>query len=182
MVELRPDGERVFLEERVGASGRWLPTADDLETLRGCEWVHAAGLHADPGVLARLAGSRMSLDMSGRPRTLLPVLAPHLELVFFSGDREGRDDALGLARAAVEHGAGAAVVTRGSEGSLAFDGRLVERSAEPAEVVDTLGAGDALIVAVITARLDGATLAEALDAGSRAAALACSHYGAWTPA
>jgi fructoselysine 6-kinase len=181
-VALRADGERVFLDELVGASGRWLPSARDLESLNGCTWVHAAGLHADPGVLARLAGPRISFDVSHHGRPLLPQIAPHLEIAFFSGERGGRERALALAQDAVALGARAAVVTRGREGSLAFDGELVEVAARPVEVVDTLGAGDALIAATIAARIDGAELADALEAGARAAARACGHYGAWEAA
>jgi sugar/nucleoside kinase (ribokinase family) len=52
----------------------------------------------------------------------------------------------------------------------------------PVEVVDTLGAGDALIAGVIEALLDGADLAAALAAGGAAAAQACTHFGAWQAA
>jgi fructoselysine 6-kinase len=182
LVELRSDGERVFLEERVGASGDWLPSTADLEVLSGCAWVHAAGLHAGPGVLTRLAGQRISFDVSHHGRPLLPQLAPHLEIAFFSGAQNGRDAALALAQEAVALGARAAVVMRGRDGSLAFDGRLVEVPAQPVDVVDTLGAGDALIAAVIAARIGGAHLTEALEAGAHAAARACGHYGAWEAA
>ena len=74
------------------------------------------------------------------------------------------------------------MVTRGREGSLAFDGAVVDVPAQPVEVVDTLGAGDALIAAVIAARIDGAEMADALAAGAQAAARACAHYGAWEAA
>ena len=46
-------------------------------------------------------------------------------------------------------------------------------------MVDTLGAGDALIAAVIAARGAGTEIEQALAAGSAAAARACTHYGAW---
>jgi fructoselysine 6-kinase len=182
LVELRPDGERVFLEERVGASGHWLPSAADLQAISRCAWVHAAGLHADPGALANLAGPRISFDVSHHGRPLLPQIAPRLEIAFFSGEHGGRDAAVALAQEAVTLGARAAVVTRGRQGSLAFDGEVVEVAAQPVEVVDTLGAGDALIAAVINARIGGADMAEALEAGARAAARACGHYGAWEAA
>jgi sugar/nucleoside kinase (ribokinase family) len=51
--------------------------------------------------------------------------------------------------------------------------------AQPVEVIDTLGAGDALIAAVIAARVRGQEIEQALAAGSAAAAQACRHYGAW---
>jgi sugar/nucleoside kinase (ribokinase family) len=51
----------------------------------------------------------------------------------------------------------------------------------PAKVVETLGAGDALIAGVITALLDGAPPPVALERGAGAAAAACEHIGAWPP-
>ena len=56
---------------------------------------------------------------------------------------------------------------------------VVERPAVLARVVDTLGAGDALIAGVIAAMLVGTEPAQALDRGIRAAATACEHIGAW---
>jgi fructoselysine 6-kinase len=183
LVELTPDGDRVFLEERLGTSGIYEPPQSTLEAIVRCAWVHAAGLHADPHVLSRLRGVPISYDFSQQHRReLVAELAKHLEIAFFSGARQGRDEAVAIAREAVAAGARSAVVTLGREGSLGFDGELVERPAPPAEVVDTLGAGDALIAGVIAARLDGAGLADALDAGGRAAARTCGHYGAWRAA
>ena len=74
-----------------------------------------------------------------------------------------------------------AVVTRGRQGSLAPGATVIEVAAEPVDVVDTLGAGDALIAGVIASRLRGMDLAQALAEGASAAARACTHYGAWKP-
>jgi sugar/nucleoside kinase (ribokinase family) len=61
------------------------------------------------------------------------------------------------------------------------DGVVVEQSAVPARVVDTLGAGDALIAGVIAATLEGLSPRAALETGAWAAAAACEHLGAWAP-
>jgi sugar/nucleoside kinase (ribokinase family) len=45
--------------------------------------------------------------------------------------------------------------------------------------VDTLGAGDAYIAAVISALVEGAPLPSAMERGAHAAARTCTHYGAW---
>jgi fructoselysine 6-kinase len=182
VVELRPDGERVFLEERLGANGVYAPPPRTLAAVSTCAWAHAAGLRGDPDALTGLQGPRLSYDFAQRETPQqIALLAPLLEIAFFSGARMTREAGLALARGALDHGAQAAVVTRGGEGSLAVDAAgLIERPAEPVRVVDTLGAGDALIAAVISARLAGASLAQALAAGARAAAAACTHRGAWT--
>lgn len=181
VVELRPDGERIFLEERLGANAVYAPSAEALQAVSGCAWVHGAGLRGDPLALTQLHGPPISYDFAQRETPeQIAALAPSLEIAFLSGARLHRHDAWLLAEQVVENGARAAVVTRGREGCLGFDGRLVERPAEPVAVVDTLGAGDALIAAVISARLAGADLADALAAGTQAAARACTHRGAWT--
>jgi ribokinase len=71
------------------------------------------------------------------------------------------------------------VVTLGAAGALWTDGREVARaSAEPAQVVDSTGAGDAFAAGFIAARAQGASPAEALAAGCRLAASAVTTSGA----
>jgi fructoselysine 6-kinase len=182
IVELTAAGDRVFVEERLGVGLGYRPSRDEMAFLRGCQWVHAAGL-SDPGQLAGLHPSRMSYDFSQLgPGPMLKELAPILEVAFLSGAGMTRREAVELARSTVAAGARLAVVTRGREGSMAWNGRLVEQPATPVEVVDTLGAGDALIAGVIASLVEGAAVDGALAAGGEAAALACSHFGAWQPA
>ena len=71
------------------------------------------------------------------------------------------------------------VVTLGEEGALWSDGADVVRvAAEPAEVVDTTGAGDAFAAGLLAARLRGAGTEEALRAGCALAARAVGSTGA----
>ncbi len=182
LVELRPNGDRVFVEEHFGASGQYRPSAAALARLDSRTWVHGVGV-ATPAALLQLEHARVSYDFSDTSEpSLVDALAPRLDLAFISAAGGDRQTALACAEAAVAAGAKAAVVTRGGEGSLAFNGRVVERPADPVAVVDTLGAGDALIAAVIAAHVRGADMQTALDHGARAAAHTCTHYGAWEAA
>ena len=73
-----------------------------------------------------------------------------------------------------------AVVTLGSQGALWSDGtRIVRADAEPVDVIDTTGAGDAFAAGLIAARHGGAEPAEALAAGCRLATRAVGRTGAW---
>jgi fructoselysine 6-kinase len=110
---------------------------------------------------------------------LIARLAPRLEIAFFSGADLEREQAVALGERTVAAGAALAVVTRGRSGSMALNSAIIEVPAQPVEVIDTLGAGDALIAAVIAARVRGQGIEHALAAGSAAAARACRHYGAW---
>ena len=180
-VRLSRDGERVFLSERTGVSGGYRPPVEAVEFLDGCDWVHAAGLAVGEPLLPRLRSRHRSYDFSTPDPGRIRELAADLDIAFLSVGGIDRDQAVALARAAVAAGARAAVVTRGRHGSLAaWDGRLAEQPAEQAGVVDTLGAGDALIAAVISSVVAGADLDQALAEGARAAAAACTHIGAFT--
>ncbi len=75
-----------------------------------------------------------------------------------------------------------AVLTRGAQGSLVFQGaeRVVVPAAH-AEVVDTTGAGDAYAAGFLAGRAAGRSLAGCGSLGSLAAAAAIGHYGARPP-
>ena len=101
-----------------------------------------------------------------------------------------------FARHALQGGAGLVVVTRGAQGVYAAmgTGLALERPALAVTVVDTVGAGDTFQAGLLSwlarrglltrgglAGLDAATLAQALDFASRAAAVTCSRRGADLP-
>ena len=73
------------------------------------------------------------------------------------------------------------VMTGGGEGAWGIAADMAEPVHQPArrvKAVDTTGAGDCFHAALIAARLDGATLREALAFASAAAALKVQHRGA----
>ena len=92
------------------------------------------------------------------------------------------DDAtcLAAARRLCALGAGAVVITLGAAGSfgLGRDGTALNMPALPVDVVDTTGAGDTYIGALAAARVRGLPLADAMERGTAAAALAVSRLGA----
>jgi fructoselysine 6-kinase len=169
-------GERRFVREVYGVAAEYRVSEIVAGELRGYRWVHMAR-QPDAVVrapLLRAAGVALSYDFCDVwDAELAARLAPDLDVAFFSGDR-------GAAAEAVAHGARIAVATLGGGGSLACSphGRI-EQPALPAEIVDTLGAGDALIAAFIAATLRGADARDSLRAGAEAAADACGHPGAW---
>jgi ribokinase len=71
------------------------------------------------------------------------------------------------------------VLTLGSKGALAVrDGERIAIAAPSVSVVDTTGAGDALVGALAAALDRGALLRQALAEGVAAGSLACSNHGA----
>lgn len=99
--------------------------------------------------------------------------------IFMNADRIG-DDPVPFMEECVRGGASVVVCTLGERGAIAVsvgegegEGERMQRTevaAEPVEVLDTNGAGDAFMSGVLDARLAGSSLADALAAGARHAA------------
>lgn len=83
-------------------------------------------------------------------------------------------------QALVVRGAGTAVITLGSEGSVTIDdeGRVLRMPSLSRSVVDTTAAGDTFIGAFAAARVQGMPIFECMAAGARAAAVTVSRLGA----
>jgi fructoselysine 6-kinase len=182
-VELRPGGERSFLDEAYGASEFFRLDDDGLELLDGCAWVHAAHLTGAAETIRRLGerGHRLSYDFSDHgDLELRAALCRHLHVAFFSAPDEDASAAAELAAAALAEGAQIAVITRGARGSLAaVPGERFEQKAKAVTPVDTLGAGDAFIAAMIAALVAGASIPESLRRAAEAAAKTCEVIGPW---
>jgi fructoselysine 6-kinase len=114
------------------------------------------------------------LSVNAAPKDLDP---DGLSIGFFSADGS-REVAEASLRQMLEAGAALAVVTMGSRGSMASDGRnCASAQARSVRPVDTTGAGDTFIAAFIDAQMRGLDLKASLDAGGDAAANTCLHYG-----
>jgi sugar/nucleoside kinase (ribokinase family) len=147
----------------------------------------------DPAAVARVtAAEHVVLDLSAVGQGLLPAavaggatlwtdlhdydgvaefhrpFADACSFVFLNDD--GTDDHRALMTALLERGASTVVCTLGARGAVArtADGWF-ETPAEPTEVVDTNGAGDAFFAGFFAAHLGGAGTAECLKAGARQA-------------
>jgi len=74
------------------------------------------------------------------------------------------------------------VYTRGSEGSIIYDGDLwVEHPGFPTKMIDTVGAGDSFVATVTMGLLKGWSLTEISEVANQVAAHVCSHAGAVPP-
>jgi fructoselysine 6-kinase len=104
----------------------------------------------------------------------------YVDIAFLSAPKGSDGECLDLMRLCAEQGAGVVVITRGRQGSCAFsDGQFVFEGIRQAEVVDTLGAGDAFIAGFLVSFLLQGNAAIALAHGARNAAFACAHKGAF---
>lgn len=94
---------------------------------------------------------------------------------------QGEEGCREAARRLRDLGAGAVVITLGAAGSFAVDsdGAAIRMPAVTApRVVDTTGAGDTFIGALVAGRVSGSSLEEAMRLGSAASAITVSRLGA----
>jgi sugar/nucleoside kinase (ribokinase family) len=198
IVLVRPDGGRSMLPDR-GAND--CLTADfAVSALNSCEPTHvhvsgytlmgagsrAAGLAAlawayEHGIessaslasAAPLLATGTATVWSWVARTDL-LLANHDEATVVTGEKDPA-----RAAALLAEGRRAAVVTLGGDGAIWVDhSGVVRRPARTTAVVDTTGAGDAFTAGLLSAISRNFSAADALDAGSAAAAQCVSRPGA----
>ena len=129
----------------------------------------------------RAAVPVLSFDFSSEfDEAYLARVAPHVDLAFLSSPDADAAACADLARRVAAFGPTLVVVTRGADGALALErDNIEEQPIVPADVIDTLGAGDGFIAGLLVARLAGQPLTEQLAAGARAAAAVCTERGAF---
>ena len=186
-------GERTMLPD-AGANDALAPEDLPDELLGECAHLHVAGYAlirdgsraAARSAIERAAerGIGVSLDPSSAA-LLSPSFLEHArgagllvpnaaEATALTGERDPERAAVALAGRV-----GEVAVTLAEEGALWTDGHDVVRvEAEPAELVDSTGAGDAFAAGLLAARAGGAEPREALAAACRLAAPAVTTPGA----
>jgi fructoselysine 6-kinase len=170
-------GERVFAFEEFGVCRGYAPNDAEVASLKRLRHVHIGWLD-DGGRLKRdllAAGVGVSQDLSVNA-SAIDVRPDGLSIAFMSAASRG--EAEPLMTQAISVGAELAVVTMGRHGSIGSDGTaLIAIEAEPVAPVDTTGAGDRFIAALIAARLGGRDLHSSLIAARSAATATCLHHG-----
>jgi len=178
-ISLDARGEKMILAEHLGVSQVFSPDPANVELVAGADWVHGS---LSPRVehLVRdfsAAGERVSYDFSVRPVT---EGLDGLEVAFYSWEGVPGPETDALLESALQGGAITAVAMCGRHGSRALSKEgLTIVSGNEIEAIDTCGAGDSFIASFVIARLQGASLEEAMNAGARAGEEMCRNLGAW---
>jgi ribokinase len=185
VVLVEPDGERTMLPDP-GAND--VPVALPEGLLVAGDHLHVAGYSllrrgSRSGALAALSAARAAGATTSLDPSSAALLGPgsfagvRVDLVRCNEDElralTGGDDPEALLALADE-----VVVTHGPSGATWTDGTSAHSvPAEPATLVDTVGAGDAFVAGLLWARARGSGPREALAAGCHAAARAVAAPG-----
>jgi sugar/nucleoside kinase (ribokinase family) len=191
------DGDREFVFSNKGGVARetpFTPGKVDIDYLSTFALVHTSCYSHLNQHLATLHDSSrlLSYDFSYRWQVddLIAPITPLLDFAALSASDVGRERAMEVLREAIGHGCGLALATLGSKGAVAYNGKdFVSIAPQPIEVVDTLGAGDAFITAMLLnliasgwirgRRLTSETIQVAMEKGSEFAAEICRIEGAF---
>lgn len=176
------DGDRQFIGSHRGVAEFRMDGAD-FEYAHTFDVVHTAYSGTLMGDVPTIAqGTRVSFDFSYRlGADYRDAILPHLFLATFSGGTLSEGEILDLMARCHAVGAEHVLVTAGDRGAylLGHDGKAVHWPAQPTEVVDTMGAGDAFIAALLIGLLRDKELTTALEQAAGAAAEACKVRGGW---
>lgn len=175
--------DRVFDGNHPSMRDDYRLTDQDFAWMAGFDLAHSSiySKLEDALPAIRAAGPTLSFDYSAEyTDAFIAATAPHIEIAFLSA--AGLDDAAcaALARSVAAHGPELVVITRGAQGALALEAGEVRRQPiEPAQVVDTLGAGDGFIAGFLMERLSGGDLGRQMAAGATYASHVCGYRGAF---
>jgi fructoselysine 6-kinase len=155
------------------------PDAGDLAYLKNYDVVHLCETIRMEASLPRIAAvAAVSYDFSDRDNEYAEPLLPHLTVATFSRADSSEEEVDAQIEWAHIRGAKYVIVTRGARGAVISDRATVHRQpAAPAQVVDTLGAGDSFIARLIVRIWEGAPLAAAASEAAAYSAEVCSVPG-----
>lgn len=164
------NGDRVFKGSNRGGVIQQHPivlSADDMNYLSGADVIHLSNNGFCDSELPALhaLGPLISYDFSQswRQEGKLGSVCPYIDFAFMSAGDASEEKAKELCRDSVDFGCGTAVVTRGGEGAVAYDGtEFFLQPPKLVEPVDTLGAGDSFTACLLV------EIAKRLSADGRA--------------
>jgi sugar/nucleoside kinase (ribokinase family) len=201
LVLITPDAER-SMNTFLGISETLSTEQLDAEAIAASEYVYLEGyLVTSPTgraaaikarEIAEAAGVKTALSFSDPGMVeffrdgITEIIGDRLNLIFCNEDEAlgwAQSDSLSVAVERLKAIADTFVITRGSEGALAFDGSvLVEIPAHRTDAIDTNGAGDMFAGAFLYAITKGEGFPRAGRFASLAAAKVVAHYGPRLPA
>ncbi|MCM2444989.1 fructoselysine 6-kinase [Rahnella sp. CG8] len=178
------DGDRVFIGSNKGGVRKRLMLRmdeDDIALISRLGHVHSSCFSYIESELPRIraVAKEVSFDFStGRDLEYLSAVCPLVTLAFFSGSDLSDEETEIFIHEMHALGAPAVCVTQGERGAVYSEaGRITRQEIVKANLVDTMGAGDAFIAGFLAAHIKGASLDSALAHASASAAKACEWPG-----
>lgn len=178
------DGDRVFGDYSEGVCGQIRLDENDLAFIAEFDLVHTSvysHLDSQLDVLADSAGC-FSYDFSQEwDMNFLEKALPYINIAIISNPEESIILYKDLMEFVRSRGSAKILMTNGEKGAVFFDGfsSFYQPVMKTANVVDTLGAGDAFAARFMIDYLRNIPIQKALDNAARYAVDACAYHGAF---
>lgn len=178
------DGDRVFGEFSEGMVDQLILEQEDLAYISQFDLVHTSvySFLDDKLATMRPYAKFLSYDFSSEwDEDSLATVLPLLDFALISKASADIRDNAELLRWAAAQGPRLVMLTSGDQGAAVCDGKDIfyQTVSRIEEVVDTLGAGDALAACFLTCFLETGAIDNALQEAADYAAKACTQYGAF---
>lgn len=175
--------DRVHGEYEEGVLKNILFDEEDIAFAMTHNLVHTALWGKAENVLPALKAKKIPISFDYADRLNSPLVEstlPYVDYGFYSY-HHGRDPHIeAFLSDKVERGMKTAIATFGEKGSLACDNNgFYAGNVFPANVVNTVGAGDSFIAGFLYGILEGRSVAESLSCGARVAAQVVSVFEPW---
>ena len=174
--------ERQFVEEFLGPVSQFRLTEEVLGYLFKHTLIHntwQGGTERKLPVFRQQGKSLISMDFGERySQEFLDLCIPYVDIAFFSMDTDSQAEAEAFARGKHSLGPEYVVVTMGKHGSVVSqaEGQTFYTPIAPANVVDTLGAGDTYIGTFLAAFVRKEPVPVCMQLATEAAARTCTFF------
>jgi len=176
------NGDRVFGHHEDGVSNQIRLNDDDILYIKSHDILHTSIYSDIEHEVPRLKDIiRISFDFSQNwTKDYFQKVLRWVNIAFLSHPHNSLEELDTLVRWIHDQGPEIVVVTLGSLGALAFDGKEIYRQViKKVNVVDTLGAGDAFAARFLVETSNLRSIHESLELAAESAAEVCTYHGAF---
>lgn len=180
----RVNGDRVFGDYEEGVMQDFTLNQKDIDYLCTYDLVVSGLWGRSENYLAEIAkrGIPVAFDCAERPFDEAALIAlPSCDIAFFSDDQASEKELKEKILKIKDLGPKLVVATRGSLGSMAYDGEQFYEFGiiKCDQVVDTMGAGDSYIAGFLMSYLDKKSIEQCMEDGAKNSAVTIAYNGAW---
>lgn len=176
--------ERIHTKYVEGVLSNMVFSDEDVDFAASHDLVHSSLWGKAEKVLPKIKrhAIKTSFDYSDRlDHPLVDSTAPYVDYGFFSYHQSSDNFIKDFLKIKYRNGLKVAIATLGEKGSIAYDGdQYYFCDAFPAQVVNTIGAGDSFIAGFLYGTMNGFPIEECLACGAKVASQVVSVFEPWT--
>lgn len=181
-VEIK-NGDRILGDYEEGVMADFKLTEEDIDFLCNHDLVVTGiwGMIESELYKIKERGVPISFDFADKiDHEITHKSLPYVDYAFFSCDSKSREELHEFMKSVKSKGPSIVVVTRGEQGSIAYDGyQFNEFGIINCEVVDSMGAGDSYIAGFLMGIIEGKSIVECMKKGAQSSSETIGYYGAW---